>query len=158
MVEPSGYRELAADPTDLGSECFPVLAHGSDDPDVTLIAYGDAVSLAEGVMAKLADEEVECEIVVPALLAPLQRKTLTNHLGKRRRIVVIEEAPAELGFSAELAAALLEGGYRGSYRRFAPPPVPIPAARSLEAAVLRSEEDIFNGVVELILEDMASAS
>ena len=36
--------------------------------------------------------------------------------------------------------------------------LPIPAARSLEAAVLRSEEDIFDGVVELILEDMASAS
>jgi 2-oxoisovalerate dehydrogenase E1 component len=109
-------------------------------------------------MSRLADEEVACEIVVPSLLAPLPRKTLTNHLGKRRRIVVIEEAPAEFGFSAELAAALLEAGYHGSYRRFAPPPVPIPAARSLEAAVLRSEEDIFDGVVEMMLEDLASAS
>lgn len=157
-VELPGYGELAANPLDLGAECFPILTRGSDDPDITLVTYGDAVSLGEAVIAQLADEEVECELVIPSLLAPLQRRTLTHHLCKRRRIVVIEEAPAEFGFSAELAAALLEAGYRGGFKRFAPRQVPIPAARSLEAAVLLSEHDIFDGVVEMILEDLASPS
>jgi pyruvate/2-oxoglutarate/acetoin dehydrogenase E1 component len=71
--------------------------------------------------------------------------------------VVIEEAPAEFGFSAELGEALLEAGYRGRFRRVAPPPVPIPAARSLEATVLPSERDVFDGVVEMILADLSVA-
>jgi 2-oxoisovalerate dehydrogenase E1 component len=158
LVEPSGYRELAAEPSDWGAGYFPVLVHGSEDPDITLVAYGDSVSLAEAVTAQLAAEEVECEIVIPSLLAPLPRHTLTKHLCKRRRIVVIEEAPAEFGFSAELAAALLQAGYHGRYRRVAPSSGPIPAARSLEAVVLPTEQDLFNGVVEMILADIASAS
>jgi 2-oxoisovalerate dehydrogenase E1 component len=158
LVESSGYRELAADPADAGSGWFPTLVHGSADPDISLVAYGDSVSLAEAVMAQLAEEEVECEIVIPSLLAPLPRHTLTKHLSTRRRIVVIEEAPAECGFSAELAAALLQAGYSGKYRRVAPYPGPIPAARSLEAAALPSEQNIFDGVVEMILADISSAS
>ncbi len=157
-AEPEDYRALAPQPSDFGAEYFPVLVRGSEDPDITLLAYGDSVSLAEAVAAQLAQEEVACEVLIPALLAPLPRHTLTNHLGKRRRIVVIEEAPAEFGFSAELASALLQTGYRGRYRTVAPPPVPIPAARSLETAVMPSQQDLFDSVVEMILADIASAS
>ena len=110
--------------------------------------------MAEAVAAQLKAEEVETEILIPSLLSPVPRHTLVAHLMQRPRIVVVEEAPAEFGFSAELAAALLEAGYRGSYRRVAPPPVPIPAARSLELTVMPSEANLFDTVVETILADL----
>ena len=157
-LDGTGYRELPADPSDPGSGLFPTLVHGSENPDISLVAYGDSVSLAEAVMARLSAEEVECEIVVPSLLAPLARRTLIRHLSTRRRIVVIEEAPAECGFSAELAAVLLQADYRGRYRRVAAYPGPIPAARSLEVAAFPSEQNIFDSAVEMILADLSSVS
>jgi 2-oxoisovalerate dehydrogenase E1 component len=154
----SDYRELEADPEDAGAAWFPTLVRGGSDPDITLVACGHSVLLAEAAAAQLAEEEVECEIVAPALLSPLASRTLTKLLGSRRRIVVVEEAPAEFGFSAELAAVLLEAGYRGAYRRVAPPALPIPAARSLEAATLPSERDVYEAAVAAIVADLCSTS
>ncbi len=155
-VDTAGYQELAPDASDHGAEWFPILTRGSREPDVTLVAYGDSVQLAEAVAAQLAEEEVACEIVAPSLLAPLPRATLVNHLMGSPRIVVIEEAPSEFGFAAELGSCLLEAGYRGRYRRVASPPIPIPAARSLETAVLPSEQNVLDCVIGAILADLAT--
>jgi 2-oxoisovalerate dehydrogenase E1 component len=157
-VDPGGYRELKSDPDDPGAAWFPTLIRGVSTPDVTFVAFGHSVLLAEAAAEQLAEEEVETEIVVPSLVAPLPRRTFANHLSQRRRIVVIEEASGECGFSAELAAVLLQAGYRGSYRRVAPPPAPIPAARSLEGAVLPSEQDVLNAAIASIVADIVSAS
>jgi 2-oxoisovalerate dehydrogenase E1 component len=73
---------------------------------------------------------------VPSLLSPLPRRTLTRLLATRDRIVTLEESTAGCGFTSELGAALLESGFRGRYHRVATPPVPVPAARSLEENLL----------------------
>jgi hypothetical protein len=49
-----------------------------------------------------------------------------------------------------LAATLLEEQFGGRLARFAPPPVPIPAARSLEAQVLTDERQLFADLVRFI--------
>ena len=156
-VDNAGYRELEPAPSDPGAAWFPTLSRGSGEPDVSLVAYGDSVRLAESVATQLEDEEISSEIVAPSLLAPLPRATLVNHLRSSPRIVVIEEASSEFGFAAELGTALLEGGFQGRYRRVASPPVPIPAARSLETTVLPSEQDVLTCVVDIILESLATA-
>jgi 2-oxoisovalerate dehydrogenase E1 component len=157
-VDAAGYRELAADSGDPGAAWFPTLVRGAADPDVTFVAFGHSVLLAEAAAGQLAAEEVESEIVVPSLVAPLPGRTLAKHLAARRRIVVVEEAPAGFGFSAELGTVLLQAGYSGSYRRVAPPPVPIPAARSLEAAILPSEREVLDAAIAAIVADIGSAS
>jgi 2-oxoisovalerate dehydrogenase E1 component len=156
-VDKADYRELEPDPSDPGAAWFPALIRGSGEPDVSLVAYGDSVRLAESVATQLEEEEISFEIVAPSLLAPLPRATLVNHLLSSPRIVVIEEAPTEFGFAAELGTALLEAGFQGRYRRVASPPVPIPAARSLETTVLPSEQDVLDCVVDTILAGLATA-
>ena len=156
-VDKADYCELEPDPSDQGAAWFPVLSRGSGEPDVSLVAYGDSVRLAESVTTQLEEEEVSFEIVAPSLLAPLPRATLVNHLLSSPRIVVIEEAPAEFGFAAELGTALLEAGFQGRYRRVASPPVPIPAARSLETNVLPSEQDVLDCVIDIVLASLATA-
>ena len=157
-IDQAGYREIPSDASDPAVALFPALTNGVEDPDVTIVAYGDAVGIAEKVAEQLSAEEVTCEVVIPALLAPLPRGTLVSHLKDRSRVISIEESPAEFGFSAELGAALLEDGFRGRFRRVAPPPVPIPAARSLEADVMPSESKLFDAVVATIVADVAAAS
>ena len=70
-------------------------------------------------------------------------------LGDARRIAVVEEAHGPHGFSAELGGVLLESGYAGPYLRIATPPVPIPAARSLEADVIPNEAFVVEQVTAL---------
>lgn len=156
-VDSADYRELEPDPSDPGAAWFPALRRGSGEPDVSLVAYGDSVRLAESVATQLEEEEISFEIVAPSLLAPLPRATLVNHMISSPRIVVIEEAPTEFGFAAELGTALLEAGFQGRYRRVASPPVPIPAARSLETTVLPSEQDVLDCVIDTILASLATA-
>jgi pyruvate/2-oxoglutarate/acetoin dehydrogenase E1 component len=71
-------------------------------------------------------------------------------LAGRERIVILEEAPLGGGFSAELGAALLEAGFGGRYARVATPPVPIPAARSLEALVMPDSRSIFEAILKVL--------
>jgi 2-oxoisovalerate dehydrogenase E1 component len=152
-VDPSGYRMADASPDDTAAALFPTLVRGDGDPDVTLVAYGGAVELSEQSAAELEEEELSVEIVVPSLLSPLPRHTLIGLLARRKHIVTIEESQAEFGVGAELGALLLENGYRGKYARVGTPPVPIPAARSLEAQIIPGRQHVSQAVLKMLIGD-----
>ena len=73
--------------------------------DVTLIAYGGMVAVAEQ-----AAEEVEAsvEVVDVRTLKPLDEETILGSVGKTGRAVIVQEAPRVAGFGAEIAALLAE--------------------------------------------------
>jgi 2-oxoisovalerate dehydrogenase E1 component len=149
MQDPAGYTALPADAADPGATLFPTLSRGGADPDLTIVAYGGMIPVVEKVALKFKDEEIEVEIIAPSLLSPLPRNTLMSVLSSRSRIAIVEETHLGAGFASELAATLLENGYRGRLRRIATPPVPIPAARSLESQVIPSERDIIEALIPL---------
>jgi pyruvate/2-oxoglutarate/acetoin dehydrogenase E1 component len=73
--------------------------------DVTLIAYGGMVSVAE----RAADElEASAEVVDVRTLKPLDEATLLASVAKTGRAVIVQEAPRVAGFGAEIAALLAE--------------------------------------------------
>jgi 2-oxoisovalerate dehydrogenase E1 component len=143
-VDARDYR--AVDP----ESQFPTLVSGGAEPDVTIVAYGSMVGMAEAMQRRLAEEELEVEVVAPSLLSPLPRETLLAALRGRERIVVVEECPTGAGFGAELATLLLEAGYRGQFARAASPAVPIPAARSLEEETLVGEESVMRAILRAL--------
>lgn len=145
-----GYRELLPDESDPGAALFPTLAGGAADPDLTLVAYGYSVAMAEELVARLAEEEMAVEIVAPSLLSPFPRQTMLRHLLKREHVLVIEEAHTEYGIGAEIGALLASAGYRGRFHRIGTPRVPIPAARSLEAQVIPGIDALMNAVLEVL--------
>lgn len=147
-----GYEEAAPDPADPAAALFPLLRGGGPDPDLTIVAYGYSVHIAEQAAAQLAkEEELSVEILVPSLLSPLPANTFLKALENRERVIVFEEGPGPHGFGAELLAVLAERGFTGRAIRVAAPPIPIPAARSLEQFVLPGVEDILNAAVRLLL-------
>ncbi|HTS21106.1 MAG TPA: thiamine pyrophosphate-dependent enzyme [Casimicrobiaceae bacterium] len=149
--DPAGYVELAAAPADAAAHLFPTLRRGADDPDVTLLTYGGMLPVVEAAAKRLADEEeLAVEIVVPALLAPLPRDTLIGQLSGRKRIVIVEESHHHYGVSAEIAASLLESGYRGRLLRIGAPPLPIASARSLERDILPDEARVVEQVLRVV--------
>jgi 2-oxoisovalerate dehydrogenase E1 component len=135
---------------DVAAHLFPTLRRGALDPDVTLVTYGGMLPLVEMAARRLVDaEELAVEIVAPSLLAPLPRRSLIRHLATRRRVVIVEESHHEFGVSAEIAAAMLESGFKGQLVRIGTPPVPIASARSLERSIIPDEQSIVDQVLAL---------
>jgi len=148
--KPGAYDTVAAHPADQAAELFPTLRHGSDSPDVTLVAFGGMLPVVERAAKQLeSEEELSVEIVTPSLLAPLPRHTLVAALLDRPRIAVIEESHHEFGVGAELLASLAEAGYRGRVLRVGTPSLPIASARSLERDLLPDEQNIVSRVLAM---------
>ena len=147
----AGYEEIKAEAGDLGADLFPTLRAGSSDPDVTLLSYGGMLPVAEKAARLLEEnEELTVEIIAPAMLAPLPRFALLKALLHRPRILVVEEAHHQFGFSAEVLAMLMENGYRGKVARLGTASVPIASARSLESAQLPDENAIVAAVLDIL--------
>jgi pyruvate/2-oxoglutarate/acetoin dehydrogenase E1 component len=75
--------------------------------DVTLVAYGAMVPVAERAADALA-EEASAEVLDLRSLKPLDEDALLASVGKSGRVVVVQEAPRTCGFAAEVAAILAE--------------------------------------------------
>ncbi len=149
--QPGTYRELPASAADAGATLFPTIVDGPANPDLTIVAYGYSVVMAEELVARLAEEELTAEIVAPSLLSPFPRQTIVPYLLKRDYVLVIEEAHTEFGVGAEIGALLAAAGYRGRFHRVGTPGVPIPAARSLESQVVPSVDTLMNAVLDVLL-------
>ena len=149
-ASPGAYVCLDGDERDHGLALFPTMARLVDSPDVTIVAYSGMLPVVEQVAEELTGEELAVEIVVPGLLSPLPVHQLRRHLHDRQAIVVVEEGYSEAGFGASLGATLLEAGFRGRFTRLAPPPVPIPAARSLETGVLPGRSRILESILQTL--------
>jgi 2-oxoisovalerate dehydrogenase E1 component len=142
------YESVAPSPSDPGADRFPVLVRRRPRADVTVVTYGGMLPVIERVAKTLEAEDFAIEIVAPSLIHPLPRRTLVDALADRARVVVVEETHLGPGFGSELGSALLESGFAGQFARIGTPPVPIPAARSLESQVLMDERTLFDRLVE----------
>ena len=150
IQDPLDFEMAASSPDDPAASLFPTLVKRQHAPDLTLVAYGGALPMIERVADALSEEDLAVEMVVPSLLQPFPKHTLLNLLIERECVAIIEESPLGPGFGSELAATLAENGFRGRVRRLAPPPVPIPAARSLEASILPDERRLFDALVAFV--------
>ncbi len=145
----AGYEVLASDPDDLAAHLFPTLLRRAADADLAIVTYGGMLPVVEKAVARLEEEEeLITEIVVPALLSPLPRRTLLARLMAHQRVVIVEESHHEFGVGAEIAACLLEAGYTGRAVRIGTPPVPIASARSLERQILPDEDRLIEEILD----------
>src|SRR4051812_10170653 len=75
--------------------------------DLTFVAYGAMVPVAEAAADALADE-ASVEILDIRSLKPLDEEALLAAAAKTGRVVIVQEAPRIAGYGAELAAILAE--------------------------------------------------
>jgi pyruvate dehydrogenase E1 component beta subunit len=115
--------------------------------DVTLVAYGSMVPLAERAADALAGE-AECEVLDLRTLKPLDEEALLASVGKTGRAVLVQEAPRVCGFAAEVAAVLAEKAIfdlRGPVLRVTGYDVPYPYWQ-IEDAYMPSVERVVDAV------------
>lgn len=124
---------------------------GAPRVDMTLAAYGYMAEVGREAQIILAYEhEIFAEMVVPTQLTPFRLDPLLDSASKTRKVLTVEEGTLNLGWSAEVAAQILESlGAETRFRRVAAQNLPIPAAATLETAVLPNVDDIVESALAL---------
>jgi len=79
--------------------------------DLTLLAYGPMVKTCLDAASAAAEEGRSLEVVDLRSLSPLDFQTIIASARKTKRVVVVHEAPSNVGLGAELAARLSEDLY-----------------------------------------------
>src|SRR6188768_2887529 len=119
--------------------------------DVTLVAYGAMVPLAEQTADDLVDE-ASIEVLDIRTLKPLDESALLASAAKTGRVVIVQEAPRTLGYAAELAAILAEKAMldlRGPVLRVTGYDVPYPYWQ-IEDAYMPSPERVVDAARKLL--------
>ena len=119
--------------------------------DVTVVAYGAMVPVAERAADSLAGE-ASVEVLDVRTLKPVDEEALLATAAKTGRVVIVQEAPRTCGFAAELAAILAEKAIldlRGPVVRVTGYDVPYPYWQ-LEDAYLPSAERVVDAARRLL--------
>jgi 2-oxoisovalerate dehydrogenase E1 component len=120
---------------------------------VTVVATQMMVHRALRAAEKLDSEGIEVEIIDPRTLHPLDEETIVNSIKKTNHLVIVHEAVKRGGVGAEWCAAVIEkafGYLDAPPMRIGARDVPMPYNDVLERATIPGEEEIIQGVREVL--------
>jgi pyruvate dehydrogenase E1 component beta subunit len=121
--------------------------------DVTIVATHVSLYRSLAAAERLAAEGIECEVIDPLTLLPLDEQTIFASVGRTGRLVIVHEDTLTGGWGAEVAARVADEcllSLEAPIKRVASFDVPAPAAPVLEDAVLPSVERIVSVVRALV--------
>jgi pyruvate/2-oxoglutarate/acetoin dehydrogenase E1 component len=121
--------------------------------DVTIVATHISLYRSLAAAERLAAEDgIECEVVDPLTLLPLDTETLWGSLRRTGRLMIVHEDTLTGGWGAEVAARAADECFDdlvAPVRRVASYDVPLPYAPVLEQAVVPGIDRIVAAVREL---------
>lgn len=106
--------------------------------DLTIVAIGRMVRLAEAAARQLAEEGIEAEVLDPRTLVPLDLCAIVASVQRTHRALVVDGAPRSFGVTGEIAASIGELAFDwldAPVSRLAAADTPVPISRSLEPLV-----------------------
>lgn len=119
--------------------------------DVTLVAWGNCLELAELAAQRLELEGIDLEIVDPRTLVPCDWEAIEKSVAKTGRLVVLHEDGKTAGFGQAIVSEMCSVPQRFNYFLSAPqlvatPDVYIPFCPTLEYAVLPDLERLLKAI------------
>lgn len=121
--------------------------------DVTIVAISYMNVEARKAAAVLAEEGIECEIVDPRTLKPLDEEIIYESVAKTGRLVVADGAWRSCGAAGEIAALVAENAFdslQAPIQRVTLAEAPAPASAPLEKAYYPWADDIVAAVKKTI--------
>jgi len=112
---------------------------------VTVVATHLSLYRALAAAVELAAEGIECEVIDPLSLVPLDTQTIWASVRKTGRLVIVHEDTLTGGWGAEVAARAADEclfSLEAPIKRVAAHDVPLPVAPIMEQAVVPSVERI----------------
>ena len=116
--------------------------------DVSIVAIGSMVKKALEAAEDLAAEGIDCEVIDPRTILPLDQQTITDSVTKTHRVVIVHEAPKTGGVGGEIAAVIAEKAFdklKAPIVRVGAPFTPVPRP-PYEEMYLPGKEDIIAAV------------
>jgi pyruvate dehydrogenase E1 component beta subunit len=117
--------------------------------DITLIAWSKMVWTCLDAAKQLAQDGIECEVVDPRTLRPLDVETLAASVKKTGRCVIVEVGWPVAGFGAEVAYQIQRrcmDSLDAPIERVTSDDVPMPYAKNLEDEVQPQVKDVVAAV------------
>lgn len=117
--------------------------------DVTIIATSWMVHHALAAAESLAEDGIQCEVIDPRTLWPLDVPAIARSVNKTGRCVVVTEAPAEGGWSGEAATVVMEHCFdalKKPVKRVCGVRTGIPYPAELELAVVPDPQQVIDAV------------
>lgn len=120
--------------------------------DVTVVSTHVSLYRCLAAAATLADEGIECEVIDPLTLLPLDTDTIWTSLRKTGRLAIVHEDTLTGGWGAEIAARAADEclySLEAPIKRIASYDVPLPASPVLEQAVVPTIDRITQTIRDL---------
>lgn len=117
--------------------------------DVTIVAIGRMVNLANQAADKLEKAGVSCTVIDPRTTSPLDTGTILDSVTETGRLVVVDEASPRCNMATDISALVAQEVFdslRAPIRMVCPPHVPVPFAPNLEDAYIPSADKIESAV------------
>jgi pyruvate/2-oxoglutarate/acetoin dehydrogenase E1 component len=117
--------------------------------DVTVIATGKMVHEALAAAAQLEKDGIDCEVLDPRSLFPLDKALIKESVAKTHKVLVLTEENKRGGYGGEISATISEEFFDlldGPVVRIGALNTPIPFAVELEKYVLPNAKDVVNAV------------
>ncbi|MEE8246206.1 MAG: alpha-ketoacid dehydrogenase subunit beta [Alphaproteobacteria bacterium] len=121
--------------------------------DVTVVAIGRMVGLANQAADGLEGEGVGCTVIDPRTTSPLDRDTILESVEETGRLVVVDEASPRCNLATDIAALVSQHAFdalKAPVRMVTPPHTPVPFAAELEDLYIPSPENIAEAVREVM--------
>ncbi len=121
--------------------------------DVTIVALGRMVGLANQVADELDKDGISCTVVDPRTTSPLDEDTILECAEETGRVVVVDEANPRCNMATDISALIGQsvfGALKAPVKMVTPPHTPVPFAPELEDAYIPSVAKIEAAVREVV--------
>jgi len=129
--------------------------------DITLIGTSSMVQIADEAAKILAAEGIECEVIDPRTIVPLDEATLVESVKKTSRAIVIDEGHQSYGITGEIASRLNEKAFYhldAPVLRMGAMDVPVPFSPALEDLTVPTVDQVVEAARKLCAGDMIHAA
>ena len=126
-----------------------VKRHGTD---ATIVARSLMVPVALKAAEQLQEQGLNCEVIDPRTIRPLDIETILKSVKKTNRVVIAEESHPFFGVSAEISSQIMERAFDyldAPVKRVSGADVPMPYAKNLEELAIPKVEQIVAAVREV---------
>ncbi len=116
---------------------------------LTVVSYALALKEVEAVVE---NHKVDCDLIDPRTLYPLDCDTICDSVSKTGRLLIVEPDVTYAGIGAEIAASVVERSFSALKRpiiRLGAPRTVTPASQGLHKYVMPSRDDILRDMREL---------
>jgi pyruvate/2-oxoglutarate/acetoin dehydrogenase E1 component len=123
--------------------------------DVTIVAFGRMVNLANAAADALAKTGVSCTVVDPRTTSPLDRDTILETVEETGRLVVVDEAHPRCSMATDIVSLVTEnifGSLKAAPKTVTAPHAPVPFSAALEDLYIPSQAKI-EAAVRSVMDD-----